>query len=64
MEELLELLSFVDLKIKNNVKENDYINLVKIIHKIYLKNKDQYEKDDSDDENNDEDVDNDIYGSY
>jgi len=60
MEELLELLSFVDLKIKNNVKENDYINLVKIIHKIYLKNKDQYEKDDSDDE----DVDNDIYGSY
>ena len=60
MEELLELLSFVDIKIKNNVKENDYINLVKIIHKIYLKNKDQYEKDDSDDE----DVDNDIYGSY
>jgi len=64
MEELLELLSFVDIKIKNNVKENDYINLVKIIHKIYLKNKDQYEKDVSDDENNDEDVDNDIYGSY
>ena len=60
MEELLELLSFVDIKIKNNVKENDYINLVKIIHKIYLKNKDQYEKHDSDDENDD----NDIYGSY
>ena len=60
MEELLELLSFVDLKIKNNVKENDYINLVKIIHKIYLKNKLQDEKDDSDDENDD----NDIYGSY
>jgi hypothetical protein len=59
MEELLELLSFVDIKIKNNVKENDYINLVKIIHKIYLKNKDQYEND-SDDENDD----NDIYGSY
>jgi hypothetical protein len=60
MEELLELLSYVDLKIKNNVKENDYLNLVKIIHKIYLKNKEQDEKDD----NNDEDDYNDIYGSY
>ena len=60
MEELLQLLSFVDLKIKNNVKENDYLNLVKIIHKIYLKNKEQDEKDD----NNDEDDYNDIYGSY
>ena len=59
MEELLELLSFVDLKIKNNVKENDYLNLVKIIHKIYLKNKDQDEK------NSDEEDDyNDVYGSY
>jgi len=58
MEELLELLSFVDLKIKNNVKENDYINLVKIIHKIYVKNKEQEAI--SDDENDD----NDIYGSY
>ena len=60
MEELLELLSYVDLKIKNNVKENDYLNLVKIIHKIYLKNKEQDKKDD----NNDEDDYNDIYGSY
>ena len=60
MEELLQLLSFVDLKIKNNVKENDYLNLVKIIHKIYLKNKEQDKKDD----NNDEDDYNDIYGSY
>ena len=58
MEELLELLSFVDIKIKNNVKENDYINLVKIIHKIYLKNKEQ------EDQSDEEDVDNDIYGSY
>ena len=58
MEELLELLSFVDTRIKNNVKENDYINLVKIIHKIYVKNKEQEAI--SDDENDD----NDIYGSY
>jgi hypothetical protein len=58
MEELLELLSYVDLKIKNNVKENDYLNLVKIIHKIYLKNNELKDQRDEEDDYND------IYGSY
>jgi len=58
MEELLELLSFVDTRIKNNVKENDYINLVKIIQKIYLKNKELT------DQSEDEEDYNDVYGSY
>lgn len=59
MEELLELLSFVDSRIKNNVKENDYINLVKIIHKIYLKNKELPDQSEDEDEEY-----NDVYGSY
>jgi hypothetical protein len=58
MIEFTELLNFVECNLKNNIKENDYIILLRLIQKIYLMKK---AKQDSDDE--DEDY-NDVYGSY
>ena len=58
MIEFTELLHFVECNLKNNIKENDYIILLRLIQKIYLMKK---AKQDSDDE--DEDY-NDVYGSY
>ncbi len=58
-----ELLDFIDLKLKDNIKEIDYINLMNIIGKIALK---QNDKQENKDEEEDEEVEeyNDIYMSY
>jgi len=62
MIEFSELLNFVECNLKNNIKENDYIILLRLIQKIYLMKKaKQDEVSHSDDE--DEDY-NDVYGSY
>jgi len=54
MIEFTELLTFVECRLKNNIKENDYIVLLQLIQKIYLLKEEQ----DSDEEYND------VYGSY
>ena len=35
MEHFLELINLVDSSIKNNIKEGDYLKLMKIINDIY-----------------------------
>ena len=55
MADFSDLIIFVDTKIKNNIKDNDYNELVKLIQKIYFNYKfiecEQEEY-------------NDVYGSY
>ena len=49
-----DLIIFVDTKIKNNIKDNDYNELVKLIQKIYFYYKFECEQEEF----------NNIYGSY
>jgi hypothetical protein len=48
--EIFNLLTYVNVNIKDNVKEMHYIELVGLIQKIYLKSKEKKEVVDDDDE--------------
>jgi hypothetical protein len=57
MKEFAELLELIDDKIKNNIKEGDYLVMMNLLTHIYkYKKPEEIEDDDKDD--------NDIYGSY
>tara|TARA_R110000772_G_scaffold75579_3_gene163961 strand:+ start:164 stop:337 length:174 start_codon:yes stop_codon:yes gene_type:complete len=57
MKEFAELLELIDVKIKNNIKEGDYLVMMNLLTHIYkYKKPEEIEDDDKDD--------NDIYGSY
>ena len=60
--EIFNLLNFVNVNIKDNVKEMHYIELVGLIQKIYLKSKEKEE--DRCDSNEDKDEDNEYGGQY
>jgi len=53
--EIFNLLNYVNVNIKDNVKEMHYIELVGLIQKIYLKSKEKkedcYDCDDDDEDN-------------
>jgi len=53
--EIFNLLNYVNVNIKDNVKEMHYIELVGLIQKIYLKSKEKkedcYVSDDDDEDN-------------
>ena len=57
MLEIIQLVELVDTKIKNNIKDGDYLKLMTIISKIYRKFEEDYSSEQ-------EEEDNDIYGSY
>lgn len=46
MEEFNQLLILIETKIKNNIKEGDYLRLMNIISKIYLLKQGSIESDD------------------
>jgi len=56
MLEIIQLVELVDTKIKNNIKDGDYLKLMTIISKIYRK----FEEDDA----SEQEEESDIYGSY
>ena len=60
MEEFSKLLSFIDLNVKDKIKEGTYIHLLSLIQNIYLMK--QIDKTNSDDSDVEEESD--IYGSY
>ena len=50
MEEFEQLLILIETRIKNNIKEGDYLRLMNIISKIYLlKNASEESEDESED---------------
>jgi hypothetical protein len=50
MEEFEQLLILIETRIKNNIKEGDYLRLMNIISKIYLlKDSSEHSEDESED---------------
>jgi|DEB0MinimDraft_10_1074344.scaffolds.fasta_scaffold06692_6 hypothetical protein len=58
MEEFNRLLNFIELNIKDKIKEGNYIQLLSLIQNIYFKTKSIKENDSDIEEESD------IYGSY
>lgn len=66
MDNLRELVDFIDSEIKDNVKEMTYIKLLNIVSKIAIEKGNDIEriKDELDYCSDDPEGNNDIYGSY
>lgn len=56
MLEIIQLVELVDSKIKNNIKDGDYLKLMTLISKIYRKFEEDYASE--------QEEESDIYGSY
>ena len=64
MEHFLELINLVDSSIKNNIKEGDYLKLMKLISDIYKTKEVEKIYTISEDDLTDDEASNNVYGDY